>query len=306
MVDNYNWEKNSDVIRTGTQPESTQTNTTTSSTTRYFELRPLDSAHIHPRKTYFNLSDEIPKLWFQNSSIMTHFVNGINLFVSVFELFMARTLKIQLHAIQDPFFKQQVCGFIGQEVNHSAVHEKYNRVLRKQGYYFDSFSTLVRLLFDQILGRLGLKIGLTTIAGFEHLTATLAEVTLRYNILETAHPTMKYLWQWHAAEELEHKTLAFDVLQSVDRNYWLRIFGLVLGTVIVFGLSISAMILLALQDPNFLSWKTISDGVKLFFTEYQLIPRCVPRVLTYFRPDFYPSHQETDQYAQQVFTTTFH
>lgn len=267
----------------------------------YFELRPFDSSHIYPRKTNFKFSQEIPKLWFRNSSVLTHFVNGINLFISDFELFMVRVLKSQLPTIQDPVFKQQVCGFVGQESSHSSAHAKYNQTLREQGYQFESFAKILKFVFAKVLPKLGTKLGLATIAGFEHLTSLLAEITLKYDFFETAHPTMSELWCWHAAEELEHKTMAFDVLQSVDRSYLLRILGLVLGTAIVSVLTVSGMVLLALQDSHFFSWKTCADLNRLFFTEFKLIPRILNRLIVYFRPDFHPSQQETQHYAAKVF-----
>ncbi len=63
---------------------------------------------------------------------------------------------------------------------------------------------------------------LAVIAGFEHLTSGLAEIALRYDTLINAYCKMKALWEWHAAEQIEHKTLAFDFLQVIDNGYWLR------------------------------------------------------------------------------------
>lgn len=296
MTEEISWNEGISVEVIEQQPSSVGAKKTS-----HFELRPLDSHHIYPRKTNFKFSPEIPKLWFRNSSILTHFVNGINLFISDFELFMVRVLKSQFHTISDPVFKQQVRGFIGQESSHSSVHVKYNQTLREQGYQFESFSKILRFVFEKVLPKLGTNLSLATIAGFEHLTSLLAEITLKYDFFETAHPAMRELWYWHAAEELEHKTMAFDVLQSVDRSYLLRVWGLVLGTAIVSVLTVSGMFLLAFQDSNFFSWKTCADLNNLFFTEYKLLPRSLTRLLVYFQPNFHPSQQDTQQYAAKVF-----
>ncbi len=234
---------------------------------------------------------------------MTHFMNGINLFTSDFELFMVRILRSQLHTLQDPDFKQQVRGFVGQESSHSAAHAAYTQALREQGYRFETYLAIVRSVFNLLSERLGLKLCLAVIAGFEHLTAVLAEIGLKYNMLHKAYPEMRSLWEWHAAEELEHKTLAFDVLRSHDDQYWVRILGGLLGVTIVTIASLSAMLILALQDPGFFRWKTLSDAIKLFFTEYKLIPRSLIGFLPYFRKDFHPSQENTYQYAEKVFTT---
>jgi predicted metal-dependent hydrolase len=54
-----------------------------------------------------------------------------------------------------------------------------------------------------------------------------AERALTRQILDHhAHPAMRDLLLWHACEELEHKAVAFDVLQRVNPSYGLRAAGL--------------------------------------------------------------------------------
>ena len=51
-----------------------------------------------------------------------------------------------------------------------------------------------------------------------------------YVPLENAHPRLRALLYWHAAEELEHKAVAYDVLQAVDPRYRTRVIGLAIAT----------------------------------------------------------------------------
>lgn len=149
--------------------------------------------------------------------------------------------------------------------------------------------------------RLGLPLQLAAIAGFEHLTASLSEITLHHNTMAQAHPAMKALWEWHAAEELEHKSIAFDVFQAIEGSYWRRVLGGVLGIAIVVSFMTTGMLLLAAQDPGFLSFKTLSDLNKLLLTEYRLIPRTVRHIVPYFQPKFHPSQRDDHHYGEQIF-----
>lgn len=264
-------------------------------------LQPFNPKQISPRQVAFQLDDQIPRLWFRDSSIMTHLLNGTNLFLPAFEAYMVRTIQTQLRHLPDSALQSQTRGLIGQEVNHSQAHQQYNAVLRQQNYRFDPYLKMVDGLFERLMPRLGLPLQLAAIAGFEHLTASLSEVTLHHNILATAHPTMKALWEWHAAEELEHKAIAFDLFQAVAGSYWRRVLGGVLGIAIVVSLMTTGMFLLAAQDARFFSYKTLVDLNQLLFTEYRLIPRTLRHIVPYFHPNFHPAQRDDHDYGEQIF-----
>lgn len=58
----------------------------------------------------------------------------------------------------------------------------------------------------------------------EHFTATLAERMLGEELQKIpGDPEARNLLNWHAVEELEHKSVAFDVYRSVRGPEWLRI-----------------------------------------------------------------------------------
>ena len=66
--------------------------------------------------------------------------------------------------------------------------------------------------------------------------------------LELAHPAMRQLLYWHAAEELEHKSVAFDVLQQVNSSYALRVAGLAISTAMLVSMWWTATLYLLWQD----------------------------------------------------------
>jgi predicted metal-dependent hydrolase len=117
-----------------------------------------------------------------------------------------------------------------------------------------------------------------------------------------AHPAMKTLWEWHAAEELEHKNIAFDLFKAIDGSYSRRVLGGVLGIAIVVSFMTTGMLLLAAQDSGFFSFKTLSDLNKLLLTEYRLIPRTLRHIIPYFQPNFHPSQRDDRHYGEQIFT----
>ena len=49
-------------------------------------------------------------------------------------------------------------------------------------------------------------------------------VLLTDDELESMNPSVAALWAWHAVEETEHKSVAFDVYKAVSDDEWVRLF----------------------------------------------------------------------------------
>jgi len=66
-------------------------------------------------------------------------------------------------------------------------------------------------------------------AALAHFTAAMRRNALQSDFLDLAHPVVADLMRWHAAEEIEHKSVAFDVFEAVDGRYHVRVAGLFLA-----------------------------------------------------------------------------
>ncbi|OKH46697.1 hypothetical protein NIES2101_24535 [Calothrix sp. HK-06] len=93
-----------------------------------FENKPLNPNLCEPRKVNFQF-DNIPKLWLNNNSALTHFFNAMNLFLPAFEGFMVRVMRNQLPRINNTQLEVPIRGFIKQEATHGQTHQKYNKIL---------------------------------------------------------------------------------------------------------------------------------------------------------------------------------
>jgi hypothetical protein len=268
-----------------------------------FERRPLDPAHLRPRRTAFTFPHSIPKHWLAGSPTQSHFFNAINLFVVAFEDFMVRVMRSQLPRLKDaPEFARQVRGFMGQEATHSYVHEKFLSNLRQQGYRIDGYLNAAERIFTQGFEKwLGLRVSVAMIAGFEHLTALLAELILDGRMLKDAEPFMAELWEWHAAEEIEHKEMAFELLKRTSRSYLLRLLGGVLGGLVVAGFVGVGMVMLLRQDGELGRKRTWNDLKALLFGPQRMARQGLAIFFEYFRPGFHPSQRATYHLAESVF-----
>lgn len=258
-------------------------------------------AHEIPvRKPDLGLDADLPLDALGGSALATHVWNGLNLVFPDGERFFIRAVRDHLDAVEDPELRAQVRAFFGQEGRHAAEHEHYFEVLGAQGYRLRRF-----------LGRFGrfmkwsnrwvpARLRLAMTAGAEHYTATFGALALDDPlILEETHPAVRRLIVWHATEEIEHKAVAFDVLQAAHPGYLLRITGYAIATAALFGWTIAGTRMLLQQDR----WSGRIDRARLRRERRALLTRddgatrrrLLRAVLAYLRPGFHPS--QTDELA---------
>jgi predicted metal-dependent hydrolase len=208
---------------------------------------PKVSSAITPRPFDVDLSD-VPRHWMGGHPVPTHIANGVNLLFPIGERFFVRSVNAYLDQIEDPQLRADVRAFFSQEGRHAHAHDRFNQVLRDQGYEIDRFLERYERILRGLEKRMPRALRLSTTAAVEHFTAIMAEGAFSSTLIERAAPPMKTLLAWHALEEIEHRAVAFDVLQQVNPSYWLRVAGLAVATTTLAGFWVWAAISLLRQD----------------------------------------------------------
>ena len=115
---------------------------------------------------------------------------------------------------------------------------------------------------------------------------------------------MRALLLWHAAEEIEHRSVAFDVLAQMEPSYALRMAGLVLATATLSGFWIGAATMLLWQDRKSLFASLRKDLQNIAAVRDRNKDRglFLPGILSYLRRDFHPSRVDLDKLAQDYLT----
>jgi len=118
-----------------------------------------------------------------------------------------------------PKLAAEINAFVKQEVIHSREHVAFNRHVVNQGYDV----TLLERHVDEALaltkGRPPIA-NLAATMALEHFTAMLAhELIANPSHLAGGEPQAAGLWRWHAAEEIEHKGVAYDTWLHATRDW---------------------------------------------------------------------------------------
>ncbi len=257
---------------------------------------PRDLGEIRPRVMGFEFDDSIPRYWVADAVVPTHMGNALHLIFPMGERFFVRAVKHYADQIDDPELKAQIKGFYAQEGRHAHEHEKVFLWMERQGYDIRRFLAIYKKIAFLGIERLSPhKLRLATTAALEHYTAIMAENALEHGLLDRVHPGMRELLCWHACEEIEHKAVAFDVLQRVDASYPLRVAGMFMATTTLVGFWFLGAFMLLRQEQG-LTLREILRQLRAAMHVNPLGRRVFLRGMReYLRRDFHP--WQTDNLA---------
>jgi hypothetical protein len=259
----------------------------------------VSSQSIVPRDLDVDLAG-VPRHWLANSPAATAIANGVNLLFPHGERFFVRSVKRFLGDIDDPVLRAQIKGFFGQEGRHASAHDDLNATLRAQGYEVDRFLATYKRIASWLERNTPAKLNLAVTAAAEHFTATMAKGALTDGTLDAADPRMAMLLAWHSAEEIEHKAVAFDVLQAIDPSYALRIAGLAYATITLGGFWLWGAAMLLRQDR--LGWREALRQLRALRREDPVVRRVfVAGIRQYLRRDFHPDDNHDRELAGEWF-----
>ncbi|MEM7082784.1 MAG: metal-dependent hydrolase [Pseudomonadota bacterium] len=176
---------------------------------------PRDVA-IEPRDVRFELGAHLGGNWCAGDAFRTDFANALSLSFPRGEKFFVDSVRHFLPQLKDEQLIKDVRHFVQQESMHRREHERYNRALcDARGYIKDDIESIYVTRIEQS-STLPPMVQLAITVCLEHFTALFAHGVLTdARWLEGVDPELAALWQWHALEETEHKSVAFDVYEAV-------------------------------------------------------------------------------------------
>lgn len=195
---------------------------------------------VHTRRIGFDYpTGGLDRHYVDGDLVMSHVVAVLSAMFPEGEEFFVRSVRKFADQVTDPELKQQVRGFIGQEVTHGREHRALNERLHQMGYPTRWVDRLVRWIFVVVERLAPRKHQLAVTAALEHYTATLAETLLTDPRAQAllGKSEVRSMLLWHALEESEHKAVAFDVFRAAGGKEWVRI-GTMRVTTLIFILAV--------------------------------------------------------------------
>jgi predicted metal-dependent hydrolase len=149
---------------------------------------------------------------------------ALSLLLPYLEPYLIRTMRAARPHLTDPALIGALDKFAAQEGQHYRQHARFNAVFRDRG--FDQLAPLEEELaadYEGFTKTKSLRFNLAFAEGFEAFTTAMALAATEVDA-SSWHPAARDLFFWHLLEELEHRTVAFDVYDQVCGGYLYRLF----------------------------------------------------------------------------------
>lgn len=178
---------------------------------------------ITPRDRRFGRDMAQKRWWLNGDPVGSAFHNALSITFPRGEAFFVESVK----AFRDgapPKLAQEIRAFVMQEVMHSREHVSFNQRVVDAGYKIDHLEEVVRESLDLTKDRPQI-LNLAVTMALEHYTAMMAHQMLSDpKAFAGADPELAQMWKWHAAEEIEHKGVAYDTWMHATKDWsrWKR------------------------------------------------------------------------------------
>ena len=178
---------------------------------------------ITPRDRRFGRDRAPGRWWLNNDPYATAFYNALSVTFPKGEAFFVESVRAFREGTP-PRLEAEIQAFIKQEVMHTREHVVLNRHVVEQGYDIRALEDRIQRELDIAKGRPRIA-NLTATMVLEHFTAIIAhELLANPRHLAGGEDEPANLWRWHAAEEIEHKGVAYDTWLHATRGWseWQR------------------------------------------------------------------------------------
>lgn len=247
---------------------------------------------ITPRDRRFGRDAKQGRWWLGGDPIATAFHTALSVTFPKGEAMFIEAVKAHRDGA-DEKLAREIKAFVQQEVVHSREHVVFNRKAEEAGYDLSALEAEVDEIMEMIRQRPPI-VNLAATIALEHYTAIMAATMLKNNHhYAGAEREWAAMWQWHAAEEIEHKGVAYDTWLHATKGWsrfrrWrMKSLMMVAITLKFWPRRIAGMKILLKQD-GLTGWRVNARIAYYLLVRPGILRRSFLPWLAYFLPGFHP------------------
>ncbi len=180
---------------------------------------------IPVRRMAFEFPDDMDLVFIEGDPAMSYYFVGAWMMLPYLEPFLIRTMQAAMDQVTDPKLREEVKRFCAQEGQHFRQHARANEVVKRihpSGPRLAELERQVDAEFADWSANKPLKFNLAYGEGFESMTCAAARAQIEVGMFDYMKEPIRGLMYWHIMEEIEHRTVCFDVYEQVVGDWLYR------------------------------------------------------------------------------------
>ena len=183
-----------------------------------------DQDTITVRRMAFPFPARLDPVLIEGSPEESHFFVAVSLLLPYLEPYLIRSMREAKKRVTDPALLANIDLFNAQEGQHYRQHMRFNEAVRPEGLTaLQDLEAELAAEYLRFTKERSLRFNLAYAEGFEAFTTAVTRFGLETRLFDRLHPASRDLFQWHMIEELEHRTVVFDVYDHVCGGYLYRL-----------------------------------------------------------------------------------
>jgi predicted metal-dependent hydrolase len=256
-----------------------------------------DNINVTFRKNKFDFDSVTDRYWMRNNPFITHYFHALSSVIPDGEKWFMDSVRAFSEDIKDEKLLKNVEQFIKQEAHHAHQHNLLNKLAETHGVKMPRYMNIVKAFNALCEKTLNKYQQLSITIALEHFTATLGHQYLTNpEVARGMDKEVSDLWRWHSIEEIEHKSVAFDVYNAVGGTYFTRILlYLLINLEFWMGIYLFTLDMMR-EDGKLLDINAHLKGFWYMFNpRYGFLVRSLPDLLRYIKPGFHPWQKDNSR-----------
>ncbi len=244
--------------------------------------------------------------WDDENPVLTHFLDALQATFPEGERFFIEAARDSAAILRK---KGKLPGrlardlelFIRQEGAHGKQHDKWNAALKDNGFpRMAEYNGQIHRLRVTLRRLFSPRWNIACTAGAEHHTANLAHLLffLKPDYIARAKSPFRELLMYHAVEELEHKSVCYDLFQQLSGNYFRRIAAFAYISLEIAWMVYRRFRYLMMKHDR---WDRFYRRAarRFFFGRGGFFRTMAPRIAVYLKPSFHPWNTDEREWIER-------
>ena len=176
----------------------------------------MPDTELRARRVTFSFPDDLDPAWTPRNPEVAIAANSVSMLMPHVEPYIVKTMRAASDRL-DPATREVVAEFNRQELRHHAEHRRFNDLVITRHPGLRRVDGWMRRTYGWLGRTRSLEFNVAFAASSETAAFAMARWTEAHmrTIFQGADERTSTLFLWHLAEEVEHKSVAFDVHRAI-------------------------------------------------------------------------------------------